>query len=581
MIEKSDLIKYLNEEISKEDLYREWILPMVAYYRLVHRGEIESPKTKEEVFTIISIKSTFTKNQLAHFAADNYDNDDFFRHMVDILDRRLLEQLVWDRKKVKLQDLGRDTDLTSLKIEKVTVGFYQKEELISIDPVIGDRYKEFLRKPTHYHWQDTVKGEIERDIEDRFCNEVKIFEVLPRLIDLARKNLIKTSKTGAINLTYAKRIQKELDIPEFFEGHPNKKFSHINTKWLLMIATYAVQHNWADLPIAEIIDKIIKRISYDTYHIWEHTKDQYTGTSKVLSDPLPTQELLVDILEDFSKHNHWIGVENYMNWTKYHSKWVLPFKTIDGIVKVAVEDHYSNSMHVTKRNCEVTLLEPYMLSFIYLLGTLGIVDVISHEDPTRPVQDYGGNGVLHNPFYGLTAFKITDLGRHLMGELADYEAPEVEYKQTEMDLDETHLTISLTQKDLIVSTALKEFAMEINDQLFVVDKTTFLQKVSDRADLQEKIARFYELLKTKDLPDNWQSFLLNLEGHFNPLIVESTSYISMIIPQDSDQIVSLLRHEKRLQGLYIKGEGRRVLVPANKYDTFKKVMRDLGWVIER
>lgn len=81
------------------------------------------------------------------------------------------------------------------------------------------------------------------------------------------------------------------------------------------------------------------------------------------------------------------------------------------------------------------------------------------------------------------------------------------------------------------------------------------------------------------LPAQWDELFNELKKHFTPPLHENVAYKSFLIPKDGHEIMQLLKTNEKLQSLYIKGEGRRILVSEKNLPKFAATLRKEGWVL--
>lgn len=563
------------QNCTKKEIYSEWIEPINHYYSLVAVGKAKSTVAKQFVSRMLAIKPTLTKDLMIDIAVENYDIDDHFKFVVDNADPSLLTRLVWYREVVELVTLRRTKKYDLLGL-KVTDSYY--DSYVYVDPVLARRYSEFMPKPRYYEWVAAAPN-----LRDQhFSNEKDIFSIFPRLIDLIAKDLLKVPPDGKVSTPTLKKLIRELGIPEFFDEVYTARNKYLNTHWLVMLAKFVVDKNKEHLPMVDILKFLVNAIKEGRLLIWEFMLPQYSRVRAKTIFPLASQILLIDAVTRVAEQNVGVSAENYLSWLDFHFYDISPIELVySNSLMIKSEGSYGKYTEVNRENYADTVLWPFRSALIYLLGSLGLVELYSDRDFEEGYtldDDYWDATVL-SPFFRLTHFSISDLGKYILGVSDDYTSPDIDFVSTQIEFDTSYLTISLSQPDEMVAGVVKQYTNQVSEQLFVADKVSFLRGVDTLEDLEVKVQRFNTFFKGHKLPDQWNDFFKSLHQLFKPLIKENSHYTSFIIPEDGHEIMHLLRTDEKLRALYIKAAGRRILVQKANLAAFASALRKHGWVL--
>lgn len=428
-----------------------------------------------------------------------------------------------------------------------------------------------------------LKGLKEVKSTHQYINgERDIFLELARIIAYAKQGQIKTTTKGKPQASTLGKMQRKLNLQEFYPNAKAKDLKIIRTS--LLAALIAILPNLK----SEIEHpRLIKMLFLDYYSkkfSSLHGVITYLKGTGYLDEYYTSsvEPIFLKILSDLPA-NEWISFENLETFIKYQfydfriiSPWTAKDKlyyNYDDEVKSEYSDYtYIESKHsIDESRYHKSLTLPLLKGTLMLFAAWGLLD-IAYDDVDAEIM----GKTCQSPYDGLKYVRLNNLGAYVTGKQPTYEVSEA-VGDVGIKLSEDSLTIITPENDPTAAIILEPYAERVSPNRYRTDYTFFLKDCKSKRDLESKIKLFKQTVSA-DLPKNWVAFFRELEGKINPLDKVANVHIFKI-PADNQTLIRLIARDKTLKNLCIKAEGYHVLVEKSKMSRFKKRLGEFGYLL--
>ena len=200
-----------------------------------------------------------------------------------------------------------------------------------------------------------------------------------------------------------------------------------------------------------------------------------------------------------------VSIENIVKYLVYRDEFLEIIKPQDVYDYIYInEANYGRTRIGNHESYHSYIIEPFIKSVFFLLGTLGVVDTY-YDLPCASEGLYLKNGYL-SKYDGLKYIALTDLGKYILDRAETYDFGE-DKEEAEVYLDEDRLILSIIGEAPIKSMIFERMASRIGPNKFKFTREIFLKDVSDLESLKGKIAEFKKVAGV-NLPEFWESFSL-------------------------------------------------------------------------
>ncbi|MFZ2898804.1 MAG: hypothetical protein WA004_09295 [Saprospiraceae bacterium] len=388
----------------------------------------------------------------------------------------------------------------------------------------------------------------------------------PRLLTYYRqKQIVYTSKNRPA-LNSLPKVQRNLNLREFFPDSPHKKLKALRT--LLLSGMMP----WLNLrgPIPET-PQLVRDIFQGPYR-----KSAFTA-------PLTLTDLKgMGYIEDYYLHRHeselldllgqlpagqWVSVQNIRSFLKYGLFDIRPMNEQNVQYKL----YYDSNRYVTEANFEETVVRPYLHGSFFLFAAFGLCDLAYDE----PVMEMLGDGVF-SAWDGLRYVRRTALGDYACGLTDTYQVRPGEDSQ-QIHLSPDTLLITLEEPGGGVASILEPYAERIGANRFRVNAQLFLKNIRSKRELETKITLFKQVIG-KELPPNWKAFFEDIAHKIDPFVMAPDMDIFKI-PPENKELIRLVAQDPVVKTLVIKAEGYLVLVPKGNMAALKRRLQEFGYLV--
>jgi hypothetical protein len=278
-----------------------------------------------------------------------------------------------------------------------------------------------------------------------------------------------------------------------------------------------------------------------------------------LTAPAERREAIVEALS-WCPVGVWISVEDFHRAMKV---WRFDFE-IDLSGHLYVGDAYY------RRYDDATIKELYTNAVLWeYLGSIGALDLL-YLPPEEADYD--------SLYEGLIFFRINPLGAYLFGQAGEYESP--------LPLDDPLFSIDselvLTLEDPATLTPnlrqeLGRFTVEQGDRQYRLDTRRVLDEIERGEDLRY-VADFLERHHGGLLPEHVSLWLQELAANRGAFKRKSDA---LLVQVRSSELLKTVLEDPTLKKSARVLEGRTLIVPSSKERSFRKRLKELGYLLDR
>lgn len=556
-------------------------------------------------------RKTLTKAELVDIFEGILLNKNKITKLIDELSKNtkikeILNILVWENISLDLRKLERTfntkiiisdqyfSDNIYNNIDKAYLFFHIEHEYksyqnyeyrISLPKSIRDILKNYLEVPEKYKLKPIEIESIKESYTNK--NDENVLKELASYLKYIEHQTINISSSDRVPKTSLRNAKNDCSIKEFYpnEVSKNKDFEFIKTE-LLLIFLKKLKVKYSDKylnNLYKIINNYLNSNNFYSYTILFHLKNLKRAMSgREYSD----KDIYDSANKDFSNYfvylvksleiSKWYSFDNIYNFSKYndYSFEIITQRDAKSIYITIDKGRYTTGEYITNQELyQELIIKPLLKASFFLFSALGIVD-ISYKLPKNdflkiPKSDY------ISIFDGLENISLSPFGAYVLGVNPDYKIKEIKSDETIIKLSEKDLSIRLSSKNKIKSVLLKNFANEINETLYKVDYSSFMNLCSNTSEIKEKI-EFFKKEISKDLPNNWINFFDEILSKSTPLEKKDDFFIYQLDKQQ--ELTHLIFKDFILSKYIMKAEDFHILILKKNLTKVRQRLEELGYL---
>jgi len=404
-----------------------------------------------------------------------------------------------------------------------------------------------------------------------FNAEKDIFLELPRLIAYHNQGEIKLSKKNRLTISAINKIQRTLNLKEFYEDTNEKELKQVRTN---AIASLIIKSN--DSIYSKDYPLLVKKLfglyrKKDLYKSMPSLLTTITGLGYLNNwNQKAVEKMFFDLLKEMPL-GEWILFQNIENQIKYSSDAIEPVSHYVAQYKLYFNTS-KGKKNIDKHLYYKGITQPLLKGSFFLFAAFGLIE-IAYDAPKMGSlgKDY------FSPYDELKFVKLTELGAYVIGKKKNYaQAPETQ--TTPLVLSEDSLMILSNETDLTADILLKNYSQKVGPNRYQTDYTIFLQGTHSEDDVKKKISLFQKIVSNQ-LPPNWKDFFDSLIKNMNSLADVSSQYSLLKIPPTNKKLIHLIAQDTELKRYVQKAEGFHILVKKSNLTKFKTRLKDFGFFL--
>jgi len=555
---------------------------------------------------LIGTHNSWTKRELALFITLPYLDKHFFEAFKSILPEntlQLLEELVWEEKLTQ-QEIETRLGFQLFDVKKSSYSGYEQfnlkddykyfrhvnvhrystlrkpEYILYIEPSVRRIINIYYDKPSGSALKPVKEIQATQYLYDR--GEMDIFLELPRLQAYTQQGNIKVSAKGKPAVSTLGKMQRKLNLAEFYPKEKNKLVGLMRSNLLAgLISTLGTASTSSDLAV--LIKMLIQSYYSNNYKTVYKLLSHLKGTGH--TDEYYTEKVehhFVHLLSELPE-NGWVSIDNIYKFLKFSFVDIRPVKSYtarnklyyeyEAMVKYERYTYRESKHYIDNDRYDQAITFPTLRGTFFLFAAFGLLDLAYDEIDGEIMGE-----TCDSPYDGLKYIRLTSLGAYVSGQKTHYEKPEG-IGQAKIELSADSLTIVSDKNDPTAAIILEPFTEKVTPNRFRTDYSIFLSGIANKKELADKI-RLFKQAVTEDLPPNWVQFFEQLNKKIDPLEIVSDMVIFKI-PVDSPDLIKLIARDTKLKNISYKGEGYHILVPKKKLAQFKARLREFGYLLSR
>ncbi|MEZ4886478.1 MAG: hypothetical protein R3E32_17205 [Chitinophagales bacterium] len=407
-----------------------------------------------------------------------------------------------------------------------------------------------------------------------YSGEKDIFLELPRLLAYYGQDNIKLTTKQRPMLSGMSKMQRTLNLREFFEDTKDKVLKNLRTNaiaGLLVVGDKVLGEK--NLP--QLIKNLFNLYQRNAYFSLPLLLTNLKGTGYIEDSAMKSVEHnFVRLLKELPIGD-WVAFENIEDFTKYRMFDITPINKIlasDKLYFSKKEARYNNKEPITKNIFYSAVTLSLLKANFFLFAAFGLVEIAYNVPDTSDVAK-----TYFSPYDGLQFVRLTELGAYVMSDYGTYKQAE-DTQQTPLVLSEDSLMILSDETDLTADILLQNYTQKVGPNRYQTDYTVFLKDCRTAEEMKNKIELFKKTVTSK-LPANWKAFFEELVGNIQPFEDVSTEYVVFKIPSQNRMLIQLIAQDAILKKYIQKAEGFQILVLKSNISKFRNRLKDFGFFL--
>ena len=517
------------------------------------------------------------------------------------------EEMLWEDKSLPLNEFLKRGNLEIPKVDKYDYYYEPKlppesqlfqvwvkrkdysstgEVILFLDTLQKELFRSYLPFPDNCRLQfkDSNKPEFFVSSNTEILTELQIIAVYIQQVGVKRvKNGIKILKASIKDIRTVCGV-KEL-YPEV-KGLENLKL----TMFIELVEKFFKNRKGAPQLSSEMLIKTMfsfyfnpkESALFNFSQFLDYLKYRYLGRIKSDTDRFYQERRAVQKLLNQLVAGKWVEISNIYRY--FNSLRIMPqplnLSLYVGDVFFNTRDSrsygdYTERINVRDENKGEVLFRPYLKLLMFVLNTLGVVDV-AYNMPVNDIFQDKSNPWL-SVYDGIQEVSLTPLGAWLLGRTKTYEGIKKE-PEARVVLDDKRLIITVEGKDPVIDLTLSRMSRSIGSDSYLVSPDTFLQDCESVRDIKDKIKRFKTNIVEKP-PAIWEDLFKSLIKNVDPLEYKKEKMLLFRLDPDNKDLISLLFSDPHLKWTIMKVEDYHILIKESSYKAVQSRLAEYGYLL--
>ena len=452
----------------------------------------------------------------------------------------------------------------------------QKNEYLYIDNDIVRWYRQFLPKNRECFIYTVNKNEnwsVGNNEESIIENLGKYFNFFnDGKLELSTSGkLLKSSKIGMHKYCNIEEYYKNLNDLDFLKTETIALFFYILKKEYLN-GTYLRGNNLKNIILDFLNGDNLIDDNYTYSRLYLNYLKGYGKPKKNNSEVIRGIHTIRDILQDISPDKI-ISVDNLINYIIYNDKFI-EILNVDAVYEHVYinEANYERTKLSTYENYQGYIIEPFIKSILFILGTFGVLEIY-YTAPTGKKSLYLRHGYL-SKYDGIKGFKLTKLGEYIFGKRENYEFKQVE--EGSVYLEDDFLLATVVGEAPVRTLFLESIGTKISPTKFKISSESFLKKISNRAELEEKIQEFRNKI-SENPGEIWENLFKELLERMTSVKILN-DYSVLQIKQDKN-LINFISSNREISKLILKAENFHIIIKNENIKSFEEILNSNGYFL--
>lgn len=444
-----------------------------------------------------------------------------------------------------------------------------RSHTLRLPSALRKRLAAFFPKPKSFDIHPTTP----KKTDWTYSGEQDIFLELPRLLAYQGQGNIKLTKKLRPVLSGMNKMQRTLNIREFFGDTKDRALKNLRTNAIAGMLT-TCSHITEKEP-AKLIKAFFKQYQKSGYNSLALLLTHVKGTGHL--DHWNTTHIegaFVEILRELPLEE-WVDFQNIEEFVKYRMMEIVPITKDIARSKLYVNkvERYSSKRYVRGDIFNSVITQSLLRANFFLFAAFGLVEIAyDTPDTTEIITTYS------SPYDGIRFVKITDFGAYVSSEYKTDYTPPATAQKTPLVLSEDSLMILSDDTDVTADILLQSYTQKVGSNRYQTDASIFLKECRSVKDIQNKVNLFQQTVTNK-LPANWKSFFDGLLANTDPFEEVSDKYVIFKISPKNRELIQLIVQDEILKKYVRKAENFHFLVLKSYLSKFKNRLKEFGFFL--
>lgn len=452
----------------------------------------------------------------------------------------------------------------------------QKNEYLYLDNDIVRWYRKFLPKNRDCFIYTVNKN----DNWSVGNNEESIIENLGKYFNFFNDKKLEISSSGKLLKSSKIGMHKYCNIQEYYENLNDLDFLKTETIALFfhilreeyLNPEYLKGSNLKNIILDFLNGENIKDDNYTYPRLYLNYLKGYGKPKKNNSEVIRGIQTIRDIIQDIPAEKV-ISVENLINYIIYNDKFIEVLNKESVYEHVYInEANYERTKLSTYENYQGYIIEPFIKSVLFILGTFGALEIY-YTIPTGKKSLYLRHGYL-SKYDGIKGFKLTELGEYIFGKRKSYEFKQVE--EGTVYLEDDILIASVIGEAPVRTLFLESIGVRISTNKFKISIDSFLRKISNKIELEEKIKEFRNKI-SENPGEIWENLFKELLERMSSIKILN-DYSVLQLKQDKN-LITFISSNKEISKLILKAENFHIIIKNENIKPFEEILNSNGYFL--
>ena len=417
--------------------------------------------------------------------------------------------------------------------------------------------------------------------EDEFLKTESFEEKIAIDLNVVRGNYLDETFTVRPSKLISTRVSKSLDalkIQEFQLAPVNETTAHLRAHFIvagvaMMMLCYPQIMKADNIRHEDFIKAMVDKLQYHRELTFDMFLPYISGVRKNDLDSCTADRLITRIRQNIRQAGDgWIRVED-IDLQLYRSinDYRIPLTLINPPA-ISGRHYIFNSFTGMAMNADRMVRQmgiAFAHSFLYYLASLGCIEA-AFSDTNQKAE---------SPYEAMRYFRLTPLGRYVLGIDESYTPPKVELDKEYFEIDDKRLIIRSIAKDNPYVNLVADIANPLFGNRYEVTAQSFLQHCNTEKDIDYRISVFQQYV-TPELPEIWKEFFSQIRQRCRPLkLVPQNRFRIYHIDPENTTLIRLLTTDPRLHSCIIRCEDYYIMVKTDFQNEFENRMAELGYLL--
>ena len=214
------------------------------------------------------------------------------------------------------------------------------------------------------------------------------------------------------------------------------------------------------------------------------------------------------------------------------------------------------------------LVVPVIQGAVFMLAAVGAVEVAYSDRVSLSCS----------PFSGLMYWRITELGRYVLGLVNSYDRKVEIQSINDFSLDDSYLIVRVDNPDTSMRGLVERFAKPVTVNRYAVTPDTFLRNCRNAADIERTISMI-ENFVCADPPQIWIDFFNRMRRQARAVMPDDNDYVVYTVDPEDKELQRYIAMSPEMRDIVICAQGYRVLVDEADDEAFRDRLRVKGYLM--